>query len=170
MHSFTTTLQNFSNNVYGLHLPLPEEVAQAILASGNKRVLCTLNQAQTIHSGIMAAKPYWYILINQQLAKRLNLSIGEQLQVQLQEDKSEFGMEMPEELEEAFLQDDAAKNYFLGLTPGKQRNLIYLVAKVKNTQSRINKALAICHHLVEVNGQLDFKMLNSTIKEYNQLK
>ncbi|MCB0735968.1 MAG: YdeI/OmpD-associated family protein [Bacteroidetes bacterium] len=170
MHSFTTTLQNFSNNVYGLHLPLPEDIAQAILASGNKRVLCTINEIETIHSGIMAVKPYWYILINQQLAKRLNLSIGEQVQVQLKEDKSEFGMKMPEELEEVFAQDLVAKSHFLELTPGKQRNLIHIVAKVKNTQSRINKALAICHHLNEVNGQLDFKMLNSTIKKYNQLR
>ncbi|MBE62878.1 MAG: hypothetical protein CMB89_11005, partial [Flammeovirgaceae bacterium] len=65
-------------------------------------------------------------------------------------------------------QDKLASEFFHDLTPGKQRNLIYIISKVKNTDSRINKALAIIDHLTERNGKLDFKLLNEKIKEYNQ--
>ena len=81
---------------------------------------------------------------------------------------SKYGVDMPEELQAALDQDPLAMEFFDLLTPGKQRNLIYLVNKVKNTNSRINKALAIIDHLTEMQGKLDFKLLNEKIKEYNQ--
>ena len=67
-------------------------------------------------------------------------------------------------------QEETAKEIFESLTPGKQRTLIYIVLKVKNTDSRIRKALAIVEHLNESKGDLDFKRLNVLIKHYNNLK
>jgi hypothetical protein len=55
------------------------------------------------------------------------------------------------------------------LTKGKQRGLIYIVTKVKNTNSRLNKSLAIIEHLKDVKGNLEYKMLNEKIKYYNNL-
>ncbi len=65
-------------------------------------------------------------------------------------------------------QDEAGKNHFNQLTPGKKRSLIYIVAKVKNIDSQLNKGLAIIEHLKQENGMLDFKKLNVLIKMYNQ--
>lgn len=115
----------------------------------------------------MGSKTGWFILLNKKLVQELK-HIPE-ISVVLEKDHSEFGMEMPEELEVLLDQDEVGKSLFMSLTPGKQRNLIYIVSKVKNTNSRLNKALAIVHHLKKVNGALDFKMLNETIKYYNNL-
>jgi uncharacterized protein YdeI (YjbR/CyaY-like superfamily) len=75
-------------------------------------------------------------------------------------------MPMPEELEELLLQDPEGDMYFHELTPGKQRNLIYMVSKPKGVDTRIKKALVIVQHLKEVKGQLDFKMLNEAYKRW----
>ena len=116
----------------------------------------------------MPFKEYWYILVNQELQKKLQLEIGDSVTLDLARDESKYGMEMPVEFETILNQDKLASEYFHLLTPGKQRNLIYIVSKVKNTDSRINKALAIIDHLLETSGKLDFKQLNVRIKEYNQ--
>lgn len=167
---FKTYLDCFDNDVYGLHLPVPEDVAASFIGGEDRRVICLVNGKHKMHSGLMAAKPYWFLLLNQQVVKKLGLSLQDEVEVKMEKDTSEYGMEMPEELQEAMNQDPTATEYFRQLTPGKQRNLIYLVSKVKNVQSRVNKALAIMHHLNEVEGKVDFKMLNETIKEYNKLR
>lgn len=167
---FKTYLDRFDNDVYGYHLPVPEDVASPFIGGDDRRVVCLVNGQHKMHSGLMAAKPYWFLLLNKQVVKKLGLSLQDEVEVAMEKDTSEFGMEMPEELQEVMNQDPTGTEYFRQLTPGKQRNLIYIAGKVKNTQSRINKALAIMHHLNEVEGKLDFKMLNETIKEYNKLK
>jgi len=65
-------------------------------------------------------------------------------------------------------QDDEGRIFFEKLTPGKKRSLVYLVGKVKNIDSQLNKGLAILDHLKSVEGKLDFKKLNELIKDYNQ--
>jgi uncharacterized protein YdeI (YjbR/CyaY-like superfamily) len=65
-------------------------------------------------------------------------------------------------------EDDRANDHFHALTPGKQRSLIYLVLKIKSEDARIRKALGIVEHLVEFNGELDFRALNEKFKEINQ--
>jgi uncharacterized protein YdeI (YjbR/CyaY-like superfamily) len=76
-------------------------------------------------------------------------------------------MEFPEEFRVMLDQDESAKEVFDSITKGKQRSLVHLVGTVKNTQSRINRSLAICDHLKESKGNLDGKRLNELIKFYN---
>lgn len=123
-----------------------------------------------MHAGLISAKKYWFILLNQDLVKKLQLSKGQEVSITLKADISKYGMEMPEELAEVLTQDVEADRYFSDLTPGKQRSLIYIVAKVKRTQSRINKALAIAEHLCEFHGAIDYKALNESIKRHNQMR
>ncbi|WP_421879896.1 YdeI/OmpD-associated family protein [Marinoscillum sp.] len=168
---FTTHLSKFTEvnaSVYGLHLPVPLAIAEQFIDGDQKRVKCTINNSKTISSGLMPFRDYWYILINQTLKKELGLEIGDEVHVSLEKDTSQYGMDMPEELRTCLDQDPLADTYFHKLTPGKQRNLIYIVSKVKSVDSRINKALAIIEHLTEQSGKLNFKLLNEKIKEYNQ--
>lgn len=168
---FKTTLQKFTDShssVYKLHFPVPFEVAEKFIEGEQRRVKCSINDLATINCGLMPFQDYWYILVNQNLQKELNLELGDEVDISLEKDQSKYGMDMPEELMALLDQDPLADQFFHHLTPGKQRNLIYIVSKVKNTDSRINKALAIIDHLVEQGGKLDFKLLNVKIKEYNQ--
>lgn len=165
---FSSHLEKFPGNLWGLHLKLPLDIANQLKASGHKRWLCTLNQQDTMRSGMLSSKEGYFITLNQTLAKKLSLQVGDEVRIIMSPDTSEYGMEMPEELQVTFDQEPEAYVYFTQQTPGKQRNLIYLVNQVKSTDARIKKALAIVTHLKELKGKLDFKKLNETIKYYNQ--
>ncbi len=115
----------------------------------------------------MKAQDYWFILVNKAIMEKLGLTQNVDVKVELEKDHSTYGLEMPDELQVLFEQDEDAYSYFKNLTMGKQRSLIYIVGKYKSSDSRLRKALAIAHHLKEVQGNLDYKLLNSTIKFYN---
>lgn len=168
MFNFKSNLAKFDSNLWQFHFPVPEEFVHKLIIENNKRVICTVNNSLRLRAAIMKSQDYFYILFNGENRKKLGLEEGDEIQICLEKDLSEYGFDMPEELSVLFEQDDEAYDYFMNLTIGKRRSLIYLVQKVKNTDSRLRKSLAIAHHLKEVRGKLDFKLLNETIKAFNR--
>uniref|UniRef100_UPI0040498FBB YdeI/OmpD-associated family protein n=1 Tax=Fulvivirga sp. TaxID=1931237 RepID=UPI0040498FBB len=168
MKTLSSTIEKFDSNLWHYHIPLPEDVALSFIEGDNKRVICTVNQIIQFHAAILKASPYYFILINTANLKKLGVDIHDKVTVTIEKDHSEYGHQMTEEMEAVFDQDDEGFAYFKALTKGKQRSLIYLASQVKNSQSRINKALAIMDHLKQEKGVLAFKKLNETIKKYNQ--
>ncbi|RPA69452.1 hypothetical protein EF405_06580 [Cyclobacteriaceae bacterium YHN15] len=167
--SFFSTLENFHSSLWQYHCPVPEVIALQFVEGDNKRIICQLNDLPPYPAALMKTKDYWFILINKSMQERLRIFEGEKLYLTIEKDHSEFGHEMPEELQVLLDQDDLGNQYFYALTKGKQRSLVYLVNKVKNSNSRLNKSLAIIEHLKEVKGKLDYKKLNEKIKYYNNL-
>jgi uncharacterized protein YdeI (YjbR/CyaY-like superfamily) len=53
---------------------------------------------------------------------------------------------------------------FEQLTPGKQRNLIYIVGQAKNTDLRIIRSIIIIDHLKNNLGKIDFRSLNKELQ------
>ncbi len=168
MFTFASRLLKFDSNLWQYHFIVPDDIAQKLIKEDNKRVFCTVNQMTRWPAALMKSKEYWFILINTETRKLLKVDEGNSLDIKLEEDFSEYGFEMPEEFGELLAQDEEAKRHFMSLTVGKRRSLIYLVQKVKSTDSRLRKSLAIVHHLKDVNGKLDFKLLNETIKAFNK--
>lgn len=158
-----------SNPLWGYHLPIDTEIANKLINGKERRVVCTLNNLKKLQSGLMPSPLGYFIMINQNTIKELSLRLGDKVALELVKDNSEYGMEMPDELRELLFQDAEGSTFFHQLTPGKQRSLIYLVAKVKNMNSRLNRSLAIVYHIKEMKGKIDFKILNETIKYYNNL-
>ncbi len=168
-HSFTATLHLFEDNLWFYHFLVPNPIAEQLLASPTgRRVLCTLQHSQSYHCSLMPdGLGGWFINVNQQLREKLQLHDGSPLYVLLLPDTTEFGMPMPEELEECLNQDEAAKSLFNALTPGKQRNLIYIVSTVKSNAIKMRRALVIAAH-IKAYPKLDFKALNVALKAANQ--
>lgn len=166
---FKSTIEAFQNNVYGFHIPVPESIVTHFAQYEDQRVLYVLNGAIKRPGGFMKSTDYHFLLLNKEIVKKLGLDVGAQVEVSVEKDTSTYGMPLPEEMQVVMDQDDSARSYFDALTPGKQRNLIHIVSKIKNPDKRINKALAIMEHLNEVAGKLDFKKLNETIKKYNKM-
>ncbi len=169
MNQFVSTLEKFDSNLWQFHVPIPETLALSLIEGANKRVICTLNGQVGFRTALMKSEGYWFVLVNKDHRDQLQLNEGHQLNVSLEKDHSEYGHEMPEEFQVLLDQDELGETYFKSLTMGKQRSLVYIVTKVKNSKSRLNKAMAIVEHLKEVKGKLDFKMLNEKIKFYNNL-
>ncbi|MEL7147400.1 MAG: YdeI/OmpD-associated family protein [Bacteroidota bacterium] len=170
MIEIKSTLSDFNSKLWRHHFVVPEDVTAQLTDGENKRVFVKINHQLEIRSSLMPInKTESFVLINKDVKSKLRLSTGDEATLTLRKDTSTYGMEMPEELGVLLDQEPECNELFHQLTPGKQRSLIYLVNKVKNTNSRLNKALAIVHHLKEVSGNLDFKMLNKTIKYYNSI-
>ncbi|KEO75850.1 YdeI/OmpD-associated family protein [Anditalea andensis] len=167
MDTFFSKMEKFDSNLWQYHIPIPHEIAANYIEGENRRVYCTLNGRYKTQCALMKSKSYWYVLINKEIRNNLAVDEGDMIAVLLEKDHTEFGHHMPEELQVMLDQDQEGNNYFRMLTPGKQRSLVYIVTTVKNPDSRLRKSLAIIHHLKEVKGVLDFKMLNETIKYYN---
>ncbi len=163
----TSTLENFHNKLWSYYIPIPKEIGDQFIEGDNRRVLCSINGNEPIHSALMHKDGAYSIYVNTEQKKKLGIEEGDEINVSLEKDTSEFGIPMPESFEVLLAQDDEGRNYFQSLTKGKQRSLIYIVQKVKNVDSQLAKGLAIMHHLKEAKGVLDFKRLNVLIKEYN---
>ena len=168
MASFVAILDDFNTQLWRHHIRVEAEIAEQFIEGDNRRVICTLFEEHRIHAALMPDKGEYFILINKEIKDKFGLGTGDEIPVKLEKDRSEYGMPMPDEFSVLLEQDPEAKAYFEALTMGKRRSLIYLVSKVKNTNSRLNKALAITTHLKQAQGKLDFKALNVLIKEFNQ--
>jgi hypothetical protein len=168
MTELITKLQKYDSPLWGHHFPIPEEIAGKYIEGNNRRIICYINNQHKMQCAIMPSKEGFFILINKHLVNKLQLGIGEDVRLSIEKDHSEFGHEVPESFQVLLAQDEEGRGFFEQLTPGKQRSLIYIVGKVKNIDSQLNKGMAILDHLKLVNGELDFKKLNAMIKEYNQ--
>ena len=97
-------------------------------------------------------------------SKKVGVIIGSEIEVILKPDESKYGIPLPEEMEELLKMDEEANHIFHTLTKGKQRSLLYIIGKPKNTDSRLNKAVLITRYLKLVNGKLDFKEMTEYLK------
>jgi hypothetical protein len=135
-------------------------------SKGIKRLIVEIVHPHIVsHSAIMSSgNDNFYILMNKENIQKYKLQLGQEINVILEEDTSEFGMPLSEEMQEMLLQDHAFNENFRNLTPGKQRNIIYAVSKIKSSDLRLRTLIVIGEHLKANNGKLDFKMLNQALK------
>ena len=163
---FTTHLQKLDSNIWGYHIVVPDLVVQYFSKKKDRRVVCTINDQETFQCAIMPkGDGTFFILINKELRKKLDLGVGAEVKAKLVEDKSKYGLPMPEELEELLAIDDEGNYFFHLLTPGKQRSLIFLAGKPKRSDTRLRKALVIVDYLKFTKGKLDFRELHQAFKE-----
>lgn len=167
--TFTSSMEEFDIKIWNFHIPIPDEIAFKMMDGNHRRVLVWIKGEGPFHMALMKVKSYWYLILNHELKKKLNLETGKPIEINIERDLSEFGHEVPEEFQVLLDQDEEGNEFFRALTMGKQRSLIYLITKVKSPDSRMKKSLAILHHLKLAKGKLDFKQLNEWIKYYNNL-
>ena len=169
MITFKTTIGELTHNVYYEHIHVPKDIHDKLVGDGNRRVLCSVDEHDAFHAGLMPdGKGDFFIIMNKARMKAFRLRVGQEISVNLEQDTSKYGMPMPSEFEEVLSTDPEGEAFFEGLTDGKKRNLIYMIAKVKNVDLKITKSLIILDHLKANNGKLDHKMLNEAMKLKNR--
>ncbi len=161
---FKAVVEKLDSSVWSYHIVVPDEISAQFM-DGDKRVKCRLNDTIDIQAGLMPkGDGVYFININKEIRKKLKLEIGDELSVIIEKDESPYGMSMPEEMSELLAIDDEADAYFHALTKGKQRSLLFLIAKPKHSDTRLKKALTIVDYLKFSKGKLDFKELNEAFK------
>lgn len=172
VYSFLLPLVSYPDDPLGysgrLELSADEALKLPVRADGSRRFICQIEDLKPWHAALISdGIGSYFILVNKErnaAIQRAGFDLRK-LKVQLMADQSEYGMEMPEELGELLLMDAEANTYFHALSPGKQRALIYLVAKPKGEATRLKKAVGIVSYLLEVRGKLDFRELGDWLKE-----
>lgn len=153
-----------SSLMWNHRLPVSREIA-ACFKDNQYRVRVTLNAAFDFATGLQHdGEGDFYIKLNKEIREKLHLNAGDEVEVKLETDTSKYGMPLPVEFEELLGQDVEGANLFDALTPGKRRNLIYIVSKPKSTDKRLEKALAILDYLKTSRGKLDYKELHLALK------
>ncbi len=163
--SFKSNLLLMDSTLWGAYIPVPSEIAIMFKQNGISRFICNINHVLTTHSAIMpGGSDTYFILMNKANCKVLKLPFGAELMVEMVEDTSEYGMPLCEEMQVLMEEDPDFLSHFQKLTPGKQRNLIYIINKPKSSELRLRTAIAVAGHLIANHGKLDFKMLNEALK------
>ncbi|AQS93646.1 hypothetical protein BXQ17_06065 [Polaribacter sp. BM10] len=93
------------------------------------------------------------MMLSKQKQKELGVSLGDEFYIQLFEDTSKYGVEMPEELEAVLMSDFDANQIFESFTAGKKRSIIYGVLRYKTSQQKIDKSLIMCENLKRGNHE-----------------
>lgn len=87
------------------------------------------------------------IMFSKAKQKQLGVFMNDYFTLQLFEDTSKYGVEMSSELEAVLLSDHDAFTIFENLTPGRQRSIIYTIARYKSPQMRIDKSILLTENL-----------------------
>jgi len=162
---FTAKLENFNTKLWTYHIKVPNAIARHYLEMGDKRVICNLNDAMEFQCAIMSAGDgVYFINVNKKIRDQLSLKEGSKIRVDLEKDTSEFGLPFPDELKEVLCQDKAADGIFKKLTPGKQRNLIYIAGQPKTSDLRILRSVIIADHLKNNKGKINFPALGKELQ------
>jgi len=119
------------------------------------RLSCKNNQLDGFPCAVMPhGNGSNYIMLSKEKFKKFKLNYDDIYRIELIKDESEYGMPMPEELEEVLKQDPEGKTRFDHLSTGKQRNIIYYTSKIKSAQLREERAWLFINNLKkEVKGK-----------------
>lgn len=165
MKTFSTTLERFESDLWHYHIKVPEAACEPFMDMDAKRVVCTLNGTEKFHCALMPdGLGGFFININKEIRTKLHVELGDEVRFSLERDESKYGLPMPQELEELLKLDDEGNRHFHALTPGKQRSLIFIIGKPKNSDTRLRKALGVVDYLKSTGGKLDFKALHESLK------
>ena len=129
-----------------------------------KRVVCSINGEEGFQCALLPWKDLFYIIVNKKKRDSAGIVDGDMVRVQLIKDESKYGLPMPEEFAEVLNQDPEGDKLFHALTEGKQRSLLYLLAKPRDIDVRIHQALLIVEHLKENEGKIIDKKLSEELK------
>lgn len=136
---FSTTLSNSKGNFISTVIYLPHGIVD-MLPKGRIRAKGTMNGAAFALAPQYKKDGSRFFTVSATLRKAAKIKAGDKVDVIFKlVDKDEI--EIPEELEAVLSQDEKAKRAWEKLTSGRQRDVIIYVTSVKNTDSRISRAL-----------------------------
>lgn len=129
-----------------------------------RRVVCSINGGESFQCALMPWGEIFYIIVNKQKREAIGIVAGDMVSVELIKDESKYGLPMPPEFREVLDQDPEGDQLFHGLTAGKQRSILYLLAKPKDIDVRIHYALLIVEHLKDNDGRIIDSKLYEDLK------
>jgi len=143
--------KKFEVSIDGTHgLIIPDQIALPFREGGHRRVAVSAyfkDRKLDFHGKLHYYQNRFLISFGKRYQKELGVDGSNFFTLQLSENQSKYGVEMPEEFQAVLDSDLEAYEGFEKLTDGKKRSLIYYVIRVKSSQTRIDKALIISENI-----------------------
>ena len=143
--------ERFEVSVEGTHgIHVPETIIQPFAEKGLTRVLFKAyfeGKEISFHGALHTYLGRHVVSFGKRYQKELGVEASDYFELQLFEDTSKYGVEMPEEFSAVLESDPEAYDLFEKLSDGKKRSLIYYLIRFKNSQTRIDKALIISENI-----------------------
>lgn len=140
MKPFKAVIKKFDRQLGMHYCDVPVSIGKK-LDSEPRRLRAKINQSWQQCALMKSSEGDYYIYLQFDLRKKEKVQLGDEITVFLEKDDSEFGFDMPEELEIVLDQDSDGKEKFLRLLPGVQRNIIYYIMTGKREETRIQRSL-----------------------------
>jgi hypothetical protein len=157
---FTATLVKSHNRIWGAHVEVPDRVIRSFERKSPQRVVCVLNEKTKYQTALLPVGSGRHVIrVNKKLRDLLGLTIGMDVRVRLEHDKSKYGLPLPAEFKELLDQDPDGRAYFDALTMGKQRTLLHIVGSVKAPLKRAERAAVVVSHLKSIRGKINYREL-----------
>jgi hypothetical protein len=153
---FETILERLPKKGGEFYMVVPDDVA-AQFVEGRKpvRVRCNLNSRVDFQCAIRPrGGGGFYINVGTPIRQEGKLVLGQKLNVSVRRDDSEYGRDLPEELEELLAIDEEGNRLFQNAKPVTQRAIIYYVNSAKGLQTRIDRAIMMIDRLKNSNGKM----------------
>lgn len=147
--------------IEGTHsIVIPDTVGDTFSNAGHSRVAVTAyfeEQSLEFHGKLHMYQGRYLISFGKRYQKELGIFPSDFFEVQLEEDISKYGVEVPVAFQAILDSDPAGAILFEQLTDGKKRSLIYFVKRIKKEQTQVDKTLIIFENLKR--GIIDMKEL-----------
>ena len=141
----------FEVSLKGSHsLIIPDRHALPFIEKGQGRVKVQATfegKTLSFHAALQKYQGQYVMTFGKRYQKELGVFPNDYFEMQLFEDTSRYGVEMPEELEVVLQGDPEAFKIFESFTEGKIRSLIYVIARYKNSQTKIDKSIILAENL-----------------------
>ncbi len=163
--SFTAPIERSTNRLWGAHVRVPAAAVAAMNAGTSRRIRCSVEGLPERQCALLPiGKGTMVIAINATLRAKLGCQFGDRIRLTIRRDASNYGLPMPEELEELLRQDKRANALFHSLTPGRRRTLLHIVGSVRRPDLRLLRANAVVRHLHAHDGQIHYRELYASLK------
>lgn len=130
----------FEVAVRGTHsIVIPDAIAMPFIKKGHSRIKVKATFETNTIEFFAALRKYhgeFCMMFSKNKQKELGLLRDNHFQLQFFEDTSKYGVEVPEEFEAVMLSDYEAFQIFESFTKGKQRGIIYMLTRFKDSQKK----------------------------------
>ena len=145
---FSAEVESFERMGYGSFIALPEPIWDLAKASGFKRWICTLNDAITWHCAILPlGDGRRFVILSKDKLKAADVDLGHHVHVVLEPDMSQYGMALPEDLEEMLEADPEFQRRFDEMKPGRRRGVIHHIASAKTEETIAKRIVRLMQEL-----------------------
>lgn len=141
-------LKDESNEKWTFHyLPIPPDVADALVANGTRRVVLTVNGNTANRYLYQHRDGEFRVTIGLSTLRELGHRPGDVLLVSLEPDPDPDAVDVPDELEEALAEHPEAQKRFDAWTPSKKRSLVSYITQAKRPETRIKRAFEMAYKM-----------------------